>query len=156
MTYALKINEVKDKIKNKKGELISGIYIDSNSKFTIKCEEGHIFESCLKYIKRDSWCHTCGLKVEEKTKEKISKKLSEYLKTDAGKENKKKSHEKRSETMAKEREKIRFEIVDKKCGKCNETKTVENFCKKAAAKDGYQTWCKPCVNLKKIEKRLEK
>ena len=101
------MNEVKDKIKNKKGELISGIYIDSDSKFTIKCEFNHTFESSLKNINRDLWCLTCGLKVEEKTKEKISKTLSEYFKSDAGKESKKKSHEKRSETMAKEKEKIR-------------------------------------------------
>ncbi len=93
---------------------------------------------------------------EDTTKVKISKTLSEYFSSDAGKENVKKSHQKRSETMKKEREKIREEITDKKCGNCDETKTVDNFCKKAAAKDGYQTWCKSCVNAKKIEKRLEK
>jgi hypothetical protein len=95
-------------------------------------------------------------KQKDETKVKISKTLSEYFTSDAGKENVKKSHQKRSETMKKERDKIREEITDKKCGNCDETKTVDNFCKKAAAKDGYQTWCKSCVNLKKIEKRLEK
>jgi hypothetical protein len=151
-----KMNEVKNKIEKNKGEIISGIYIDSSSKFTIRCESNHIFELTLKNINRNKWCPTCELNVKDTTREKISKSLSNYLASDIGKENKKKSHEKRSETMKKEREKIRQEIIDKKCGNCNETKTIDNFCKKEAAKDGYQTWCKSCVNNKKIQKRLEK
>ena len=162
-----KMNEVKNKIEKKKGELISGIYIGKNSKFTIKCNQGHIFEKKLRDLNKEKWCNNCELKInkvinietnkqKDETKVKISKTLSEYFTSDAGKENVKKSHQKRSETMKKERDKIREEITDKKCGNCDETKTVDNFCKKAAAKDGYQTWCKSCVNAKKIEKRLEK
>jgi hypothetical protein len=36
----------------------------------------------------------------------------------------------------------------KKCSKCNEEKSFDNFCKQKRYKDGYQGHCKSCVNEK--------
>lgn len=58
--------------------------------------------------------------------------------------------------MAEQREQIRASITHKDCRHCNKNKEVSAFCKKSAAKDGYQSFCKDCTNRIKIAKRKEK
>ena len=57
--------------------------------------------------------------------------------------------------MAKIKEEKMANIIEKKCsGHCNTIKSINNFCKKSASADGYQSWCKECTNNKKKELRL--
>ncbi len=84
----------------------------------------------------------------------ISNSLSNYYHTEEGIENKKQAHLKRSETMAKKRAEIQSNMTHKLCKRCNIEKSIDNFNKKSAAKDGLQTNCKSCVNIAKQEWRL--
>ena len=77
------------------------------------------------------------------------------MQTDEGKQNKQLSIQKRSLTMAKIKEEKMANIIEKKCsGYCSTIKSINNFCKKSASADGYQSWCKECTNNKKKELRL--
>jgi hypothetical protein len=59
--------------------------------------------------------------------------------------------------MAKLKEEARIGITHKLCkGECGLDRDISNFCKKADAKDGYQTICKICINEKKKEARKKK
>jgi hypothetical protein len=40
-------------------------------------------------------------------------------------------------------------MEDKKCSKCQNTKTLDNFTKDKKTKDGYRFWCKECSNSQK-------
>jgi hypothetical protein len=109
-----------------------------------------------------SWCHKCGEVVDENRAEKISDGMIKFNQTDEGKELKKQAHEKRSATMAAEREKVRAQITHKKCGQVNCANALKNtkgelpiscFNAKSAAKDGLQTNCKECINNIKKEGR---
>ncbi len=86
---------------------------------------------------------------------KISTTLTDYYKTDEGRENKTKAHEKRSKTMAELREKARENLTEKECKKCNVVKEVTFFNKKSNAKDGLQTYCRECINAIKKQARLK-
>jgi Recombination endonuclease VII len=46
-------------------------------------------------------------------------------------------------------------VVEKKCGTCNETKSIDNFYRDAGMSDGYRTNCKPCKNKTAIKWREE-
>lgn len=93
-------------------------------------------------------------KMDEITKQKISRGMILYSQTPQGKENKKISHSKRSETMANQREMIRKDLIEKKCTKCTLVKKVSEFGKKSDTRDGYQPYCRNCVSIakKKINK----
>lgn len=71
--------------------------------------------------------------------------MKDLYATPEGKEISKKSHEKRSETMAKKREEIRATITQKLCKRCETVKSVCEFSVKSQATDGYQSWCKICT-----------
>ncbi len=46
--------------------------------------------------------------------------------------------------------------MKKRCGNCGETKPVKQFYKRKLSQDGYQIWCKACINTyKKSEKGKE-
>lgn len=81
--------------------------------------------------------------------QKISSSLTQYNQTPTGKRTKPLSHQKRSETMRKQREEIRSNLTEKLCLKCSVTKPVSDYHKKSAAKDGLQAYCKACVNENK-------
>jgi hypothetical protein len=97
-----------------------------------------------------SWCHTCGLTVKDITKEKISNKIKEYLQTDEGKQNKKQSHEKRSQTML-ERKLDKMAIITHKICKgnnsCGMEKEIKQFHKRKASSDGYNSMCVDCIRI---------
>lgn len=98
-------------------------------------------------------------KPEVNREEKISGTLKKFNQTEKGKELKKKSHEKRSETMRQQKEELRkVAITHKVCAHpdCQENKPISEFCKKSASKDGYQSWCKECTNKLKREKKAQK
>ena len=143
-------------VNEKKGFVLTKDFKDSSDTIELKCNIGHTWTTRIKKILYGSWCHTCGLNVEDNVKVKISNKLKEYLQTDEGKQNKKLAHEKRSLTMTKIKENKMATITEKKCsGYCNTIKNINNFCKKSASADGYQSWCKECTNNKKKELRLK-
>jgi len=136
-------------LSTKSATLLSPLPDFHTDPITIKCPNSHTWTTKIKNILRGHWCPTCGLQVEDKTKEKISTKFKAYLQTDEGKENKKISLQKRSETMkAIKQEKIAT-ITEKQCTKCTTIKPIINYCKKSASADGYQSWCKPCNNTHK-------
>jgi hypothetical protein len=138
-------------ISTKSATLLSPIPDFHIDPITIKCLNTHTWTTKVKNILRGHWCPTCGFEVKEKTKEKISTKLKAYLQTDEGKENKKLSLQKRSETMKSIKEEKIATITEKKCTKCTTIKPIINYCKKSASADGYQSWCKQCTNtLKKL------
>jgi hypothetical protein len=140
-------------IEENEGELITGVFNSGDSKYTIKCSEGHTWCTKAKYILNGAWCHTCGLDVEDKTKDKISNTLKEFNATAKGKALKKKSLEKRSETMLKAKESLRENITHKICSKCKDNKEVSGFGKKNDTKDGYQPYCKTCISDAKKKSR---
>ena len=74
------------------------------------------------------------------TKKKIGETMKEYFETDAGKQNKKQAHQKRSETMNERREQIRASITEKECRICKKILPVTIFSKKSAATDGLQPY----------------
>jgi len=155
-TCCNKLEGLKKLVKEKNGHYISGIYINRNSQISIQCHKGHEFSSCSRNLKRGIWCPDCGLEVTDKTVKKISSTMKEYFASDKGKQQQTKSFAKRSVTMTKQREEARKDLTHVACAKCNENKAVSEFCKKAASKTGYQSWCKACINIKKQQMRQEK
>ena len=83
------------------------------------------------------------------TREKIGETMRQFFETDDGRQNKKEAHKKRSETMRQRREALRTDLREKQCRLCEQQLAIDMFCKKAAAKDGYQPYCKPCMRLQK-------
>jgi len=136
-------------IKRKNGELISGRYITNESIITLKCNKGHLWTTKCCKIKNDSWCHTCGYNINEDDINAISVGMTLYNQTEEGIQKKKESHQKRSETMAKQREDIRKSLTEKSCSKCKETKEISKYNKKLDTKDGLQPYCKSCITLAK-------
>lgn len=72
-----------------------------------------------------------------------------YNQTEEGIQKKKESHEKRSETMGKQREDLRKFLTEKSCSKCKETKEISKYNKKSDTKDGLQPYCRDCVAFAK-------
>jgi len=87
--------------------------------------------------------------VSSETKKKIAGTMKSFFETDAGKQSKKQAHEKRSATMQKRREETRTSIQEKECKACQKRLPVSMFCKKSAALDGLQPYCKPCMQERK-------
>ena len=80
-----------------------------------------------------------------------------YNQTDKGKQKKKESHIKRSQTMAIQRETIRKDLTEKVCSKCKLNKDISEFGKKSDTKDGYQSYCRACINIvKKKIRQMDK
>lgn len=143
-----------DIIKQKGGEYINGTYITRLSDITIKCENQHTWTTNFGKILGGAWCHVCGTVVSDDRKVAISVGMKKFNESEEGKELKKISHEKRSETMRIEREQVRANITHKFCTRCTEDKNVSEFNKKSDAKDGLQPYCKECVMKIKREKKL--
>lgn len=157
-TYNQCINQlekVKQQIEEKEGELIEGQYVSRDSKLIVRCHKNHEFTTCPKNITRGLWCPKCGFEVEDKVKTKISFSMTEFFNTEKGKDSKTNALVKRSETMAKEKEEARANLVTKKCGTCGEVKNKDDFGNKTDAKDGKQTNCKFCVNMLKRQNRAK-
>lgn len=141
-----KHEELLNIIKEKNGELINGRVILNDSLITLKCSYGHLWTTKAGKIKQGAWCHTCGLNVNA---EAISIGMVLYNQTDEGKQKKKESHEKRSETMAIQRADIRISLTEKPCSKCKEIKNISEYSKKSDTKDGLQPYCRGCISLAK-------
>jgi len=150
------LEKVKKLIHAKEGILTKGVYINNKSKMTIKCSKDHEFETTPRNLRRNIWCPTCGLNVTKETSTKISDQMKKHFSTEEGKKQKALAHGKRSITMAKQREELQKGLTHVTCAKCNKNKQVSEFCKKAAAKTGYQSWCKFCTNEKKKATKLMK
>ena len=76
--------------------------------------------------------------------------MVEFYATEQGKKSKEQAHIKRSETMRTKKEETIANIISKQYkGNCGQVKSIDNFCKKSASADGYQSWCKTCTNDKK-------
>lgn len=85
----------------------------------------------------------------EEVKLDISQKVHKFYQTPEGKANKTAALAKRSETMRVAREAYRQGVVSKICRLCNVNKPAADYCKKAAAKDGLQAYCKSCTLIRK-------
>lgn len=124
--------------------------LERDNDVKLRCAKSHEWTTKIKNIHRGLWCPTCGLAQDVDTKQKISVKMTKYFSTDAGKKSKQEALAKRSATMRAIKEEKIATIVNKQCkGSCGQVKSLDNFCKKAASADGYQSWCKSCTNDKK-------
>lgn len=73
--YRLEFEKVKEYIKSKNCEYISGEYINNSSKLTLKCNCGNIFIKSFTHFKRgQNRCQTCGKENTRLSKIKYSKK----------------------------------------------------------------------------------
>ena len=135
-----------------KGTILSDYadLLDRDNDVKLSCVKSHEWTTKIKNIHRGLWCPTCGLAQDADTKQKISVKMTEYFSTEAGKKSKQDAIAKRSATMRAVKEEKIANIVSKQCkGNCGLVKSIDNFCKKSASADGYQSWCKSCTNDKK-------
>jgi hypothetical protein len=58
--HAIDVDVIKDFIKNKNAIISKDwIFVDTKTKFEIKCENGHIFKSCWDKIRVGHWCPFC-------------------------------------------------------------------------------------------------
>jgi hypothetical protein len=62
------------------------------------------------------------------------------------------SKQKSKERREKNKCQPKLKVTEKNCGKCKETKTVDNYYKSNSEKDGFETMCKNCV--KENNKRI--
>lgn len=76
----------------------------------------------------------------------VSDGMKHYYATTEGRQNKEQAHGKRSQTMKTTREAIRQTLTEKEFRVCKKILPVSSFCKKTAAVDGLQPYCKPCTN----------
>jgi hypothetical protein len=151
-------NELPDKVKDivtkKNGRLITESFNFRTDIIELECDKKHIWKTRVSSIIEDSWCIYCGYVVTNETKESITKSMKKFCASENGKKIKAQSHLKRSNTMKEERDKIRENITHKICrGFCGLDLSIDNFCKKNDAKDGYQTYCLKCINQRKNELR---
>lgn len=141
-------------IEQKCGTYVDGTYLTRDSDVTIECEHRHKWTTNFGKILSGSWCHTCGLSVSNDSKVKISCGVKSFNESVEGKELKKKSLEKRSQTMKLQRENLQSDLTHKNCKHCATQKEVSAFNKKSDTKDGLQPYCKECINKIKQEKKL--
>lgn len=73
----LTIEEIRELASQKGGKCLSTTYVDSRTKLTWQCKEGHIWEAVPSSIKSGTWCPKCAWK-REKLNQK-SKKLEEFI-----------------------------------------------------------------------------
>ena len=140
------------KVAENNGTLLTSNVIDRDDMVEIKCNLNHVWKTRAAKILFGSWCHTCGLTVTDITKDKISSKIKEFLQTEEGKLNKKQSHEKRSQTMRERKLEKITQLTEKTCkgnNSCGLTKPINEFNKRQAAGDGYNSMCKLCVGINK-------
>lgn len=55
-----KLEEIRRIVEAKGGELLPDVYISSNTKYKVKCQEGHIWPSKGDNIKQGKWCKICA------------------------------------------------------------------------------------------------
>ncbi|AYV75879.1 MAG: hypothetical protein Terrestrivirus3_148 [Terrestrivirus sp.] len=134
------------KIKEKDGILLKGVYMYADSELTVRCKNNHEFTTTPKNLNRDLWCDDCAHIMTDSKRKNISIGMKKFHETDEAKEKKQESHAKRSETMAKQKVETRKNVTEKQCGYCKQRLSISEFNIKTAAKDGYQTNCKKCVN----------
>lgn len=150
---ASKNEKVIDIIKEKQGELIDGVYYDSQSSLTIRCKNNHEFKTIPKYIFLGRWCDNCAHIMTEDKKKNISEGMKKYLATEEGQQKQTDSHAKRSETMKQQRDEKRATITEKYCGHCKEIHPADQFGNKSDAKDGKQVYCRKAYSIIKKERK---
>lgn len=145
-----KIDKANKIITEKGGKLITDPKsINMLSKFKIQCKNEHIWETGLLNLNMGSWCDKCA---REENKEKISRALKEFYSTEEGQISKSNRFRRNLEVVKKRREEKMQNITEKKCTKCKETKEISNFCKGKDRSDGYQSYCRNCMNNIKNER----
>ncbi|QKF94338.1 hypothetical protein QKU48_gp0880 [Fadolivirus algeromassiliense] len=157
-----KTETLKQTLLDKGYEFVEGLYLFSDSIITYKCNKDHNNTTKAKYIMKGSGCDTCAHERSVETKDKISEKLIARFKTQEGKEAKKLSLEKRSETMKQQKEELRSTITHKICPRTTcihkgVQQEITNFGVKSDTKDGLQSYCKDCYkDIKKERKNKTK
>ena len=93
---------------------------------------------------------------KEQRRNKISVGLKEFNQTVLGREIKKRSLQKRRETMKAKKYVIQQSITRKTCALCKEDLSITKFNKKSASTDGFQPYCKTCFSAycKKLKNKL--
>lgn len=134
-------------VSEKKGIIIDSDFLTKKSRIKLTCYKNHVWNTKCRNIIAGAWCPICANKRSEETRKKISETLKNK------KIDKIESHKKRSITMTEQRVKIREFITEKECKKCNNTKLISSFNKKSDTKDGYQSYCKECINIIKRNKK---
>ena len=153
---ATKQTKLLDIIREKNGELINGNYIIRSSFVNIRCDKNHIWQTRAGKIIHGSWCSTCKGIMTEGKKKNISTGMILYNQTEEGKKKKKESLEKRSLTMSAQKEEFRKDLTEKCCTKCKIIKNTTEFGKKTDTKDGFQPYCRACINDIKKNSRQNK
>lgn len=62
MTARTSVEKIKQIVHDKSGILLSSEYVDVNSLLTIKCNNGHIWNTKYDNIRKNSWCPFCAKK----------------------------------------------------------------------------------------------
>lgn len=151
------INVSKDELINSIHEIAKNLNIEYNEIFEVDKEFGHLMnkvkrENAINILISDSKkCPSCE---KEKNKTEFGKDkvrpdgLSSYCK-----ECKIKNHQ---EYREKNKEKDTIELTKKRCVKCKDLKSVDNFVVKNDAFDKLQPWCNTCINNYKKERAEKK
>jgi hypothetical protein len=135
-------------VSEKKGIILDSDFLTKKSRIKLICSKNHEWNTKCRNIIAGAWCPICANKRSDETRQKISETLKRK------KIDKTESHKKRSITMTEQREKIRESITEKECKKCNNIKLISLFNKKSDTKDGYQPYCRECINIIKRNKKL--
>jgi len=122
-----KHEDFKNTVKNKGGELISGVYYDMNSKFIIRCTNGHEFVTTPRNVNKQHWCPPCSHIKTPETIAKTSASMKALFLTKEGREQIAKSSELCVETKAQKRDDKRATETEKTCYNCKLTLPIENF-----------------------------
>lgn len=137
-----KINQV---CTNKGGELVSaGAIPHGDHNVTIKCNTGHEFTSKYKYVMRGSWCNICSHQVTRETATKISQSLKEHYNCNP------------RPFIPKGRTPRDPNLVEKVCkGSCGMMRPITLYNRKEDTADGFQPWCRECVNAAKARSKAK-
>ncbi len=137
-----KINQV---CANKGGHLLTlGAIPNGDYNVTIECSKGHKFISKYKCIMRGSWCSVCSHQMTRETATKISTSLKEHYKCSP------------RPFIAKGRTPRDPNLAEKACkGPCGLMRPISLYNKKEDTADGFQPWCRECVNEAKAKSKAK-
>lgn len=158
--------KVLEKIEEREGELLDGLYITKNSLYMLRCKRGHEWTAKATDLlnrtnKKDptikgSWCFKCSCIMSDEQKEKISEGMKKYNETDEGKEKKDKAIDKVVKAKKIKKEKNLEVLTHQVCGVCKVEKLIKEFSLKSDAFSGRQSDCKLCANTTNKQKYKHK